>query len=68
MRCALSTATTSRRCPPGANWLMAAIADEAERWLGKPFCCHQHRDHWHALRTMGIEDKVEGYTRLMREL
>ncbi|HEY4199637.1 MAG TPA: hypothetical protein VGM83_03670 [Devosiaceae bacterium] len=52
----------------GANWPIAAIADEAERWIGKPLVATNIATYWHALRSMGITDRVEGYSRLMREL
>lgn len=51
----------------GANLPMAAIADEAERWLGKPVIAVNTATYWHALRQGGITDKVYGHTRLMRE-
>jgi maleate isomerase len=51
----------------GANLPMAAIADEAERWLGKPVISVNIATYWHALRHGGIEDKVQHSTRLMRE-
>jgi maleate isomerase len=51
----------------GANLPMAAVADEAERWLGKPVIAVNIATYWHALRTGGIADKVFGCTRLMRE-
>jgi maleate isomerase len=51
----------------GANLPMAAIADEAERWLGKPVIAVNIATYWHALRHGGIADKVYGHTRLMRE-
>ena len=51
----------------GANLPMAAIADEAERWLGKPVIAVNTATYWHALRQGGIMDKVYGHTRLLRE-
>jgi maleate isomerase len=51
----------------GANLPMAAIADEAERWLNKPVIAVNIATYWHALRQGGIEDKVQGHTRLLRE-
>lgn len=51
----------------GANLPMAAVADEAERWLGKPVVAVNIATYWHALRQGGIHDKVHGHTRLMRE-
>ena len=46
---------------------MAAIADEAERWLNKPVISVNIATYWHALRHGGIDDKVQDCTRLMRE-
>ena len=51
----------------GANLPMAAVADEAERWLGKPVVAVNVATYWHALRQGGIPDKVQGHTRLLRE-
>ena len=51
----------------GANLPMAAIADEAERWLNKPVISVNIATYWHALRHGGIDDKVQDCTRLMRE-
>ena len=42
----------------GANLPMAAIADEAERWLGKPVIAVNIATYWHALRHCGIEDRM----------
>jgi len=49
----------------GANLPMASIADEAERWLGKPFIAVNIATYWHALRTSGIDDRRDGFTRLL---
>lgn len=43
------------------------IADEAERWLGKPVIAVTIATYWHALRTCGIQDRLKGFTRLMSE-
>ena len=51
----------------GANLPMAAIADEAERWLKKPVISVNIATYWHALRHGGIDDKIQDWTRLMRE-
>ena len=51
----------------GANLPMASIADEAERWLGKPVIAINAATWWMALRENGIEDKVHGYGSLLRE-
>jgi maleate isomerase len=49
----------------GANLPLAAIADEAERWLGKPVIPVNTATYWHALRHNGIDDKMHGHTRLL---
>jgi len=51
----------------GANLPLAAIADEAERWLGKPVIPVNTATYWHALRHNGITDKLQGHTRLLSE-
>jgi maleate isomerase len=51
----------------GANLPLAAIADEAERWLGKPVIPVNTATYWHALRHSGIADKLPGHTRLLSE-
>jgi len=51
----------------GANMPMARLADEAERWLAKPVICINVCTYWHALRTHGIQDRVMGFTRLLRD-
>ncbi len=49
----------------GANLPMAAIADEAERWLGKPVIPVNTATYWHALRSEGILDQMSGQTALL---
>jgi maleate isomerase len=49
----------------GANLPMARLADEAERWLGKPVISVNVATYWHALRMNGINDKMYGFTKLM---
>lgn len=48
----------------GANLPGARIADEAERWLGKPVISINVVTYWHALRSHGIRDRFPGYTSL----
>lgn len=48
----------------GANLPMAAIADEAERWLNKPVIAVNTATYWHALRSTGILDQRQGCTQL----
>lgn len=51
----------------GTNLCMARLAAEAERWLGKPVVAINTATYWHALRTNGIEDRVQGFGRLLEE-
>ena len=51
----------------GANLPLASIADEAERWLGKPVIAVNIATYWHALRHSGIDDRIDGFTRLLAE-
>ena len=51
----------------GANLPGARIADEAERWLGKPVISINVATYWHALRTFGIKDRFRGFTRLFSQ-
>lgn len=51
----------------GTNLSMVRLADEAERWLGKPVIAINAATWWMALRDNGVEDKVQGAGRLLRE-
>ncbi|MEU0481215.1 arylmalonate decarboxylase [Streptosporangium sp. NPDC006013] len=51
----------------GTNLSMVGLADEAERWLGKPVIAINAATWWMALRDNGVEDKVYGAGRLLRE-
>jgi maleate isomerase len=51
----------------GTNLCMTELADEAERWLGKPVIAINAATWWMALRENGIEDKLHGYGSLLRE-
>jgi maleate isomerase len=51
----------------GTNLSMVGLADEAERWLGKPVIAINAATWWLALRDNGIDDKVYGCGRLLRE-
>jgi maleate isomerase len=44
----------------GTNLSMVKLAAMAEMWLGKPVIAINTATYWHALRTRGITDKVEG--------
>ena len=52
----------------GTNLCMASLAPEAEMWLGKPVIAINTATYWHALRQNGIEDKVQGFGRLLAEM
>jgi maleate isomerase len=51
----------------GTNLSMVRLADEAERWLGKPVLAINAVTLWHALRTNGIQDQMRGFGSLLRE-
>ncbi|MET0594490.1 MAG: arylmalonate decarboxylase [Polyangiaceae bacterium] len=51
----------------GTNLSMVRLADEAERWLGKPVIAINAATWWLALRRHGITDKVHGCGALLRE-
>ena len=51
----------------GTNLSMVSLADEAERWFGKPVIAINAAIWWMALRDNGIEDKLYGCGRLLRE-
>ncbi len=49
----------------GTNLAMARLAAVAEDWLQKPVIAINTATYWHALRTNGIEDKVQGFGSLL---
>jgi maleate isomerase len=51
----------------GTNLSMVRLADEAERWLGKPVLAINAVTLWHALRANGIRDRFRGFGVLLRE-
>ncbi|MFI6481794.1 arylmalonate decarboxylase [Nonomuraea sp. NPDC050663] len=51
----------------GTNLSMVRLADEAERWLGKPVIAINAATWWMALRDSGVTDPVYGAGRLLRE-
>lgn len=51
----------------GTNLSMVRLADEAERWLKKPVIAINAATWWLALRNNGINEKVYGCGRLLRE-
>ena len=51
----------------GTNLPMARVTAMAEFWLGKPVVALNTATYWHALRQCGIEDRVQGFGRLLAE-
>lgn len=49
----------------GANIAFAAVAAEAERWLEKPVIAVNTALYWHALRSNGLPDVVDGFGSLL---
>jgi maleate isomerase len=45
----------------------AAVAAEAERWLGKPVLAVNVVSYWHAIRQCGIDDRVASHGRILEE-
>ena len=51
----------------GTNLAFAQVAAEAEAWLGKPVLAVNTCTYWHALRSCGINDQIEGFGSLLAE-
>jgi maleate isomerase len=51
----------------GTNLSMVRLAAAAEIWLGKPVIAINTATYWHALRANGIDDRIEGFGRLLAE-
>jgi len=51
----------------GTNLSMVRLANEAERWMGKPVVAINAATFWHALRACGIPDRFAGFGSLLRE-
>lgn len=49
----------------GTNLSMVRMAAAAELFLGKPVIAINTATYWHALRAVGITDKLEGFGRLL---
>jgi maleate isomerase len=49
----------------GTNLAFAKVAAMAEFWMEKPVIAINTATYWHALRSMGINDKVDGFGRLL---
>jgi len=51
----------------GTNLAFAKVAAAAELWLEKPVVAINTATYWHALRTMGIKDRMPGFGALLAE-
>lgn len=51
----------------GTNLAFAEVAGIAEFWLEKPVIAINTATYWHALRSMGIKDQMEGFGRLLAD-
>ena len=51
----------------GTNLAFGQVAAMAEFWLEKPVIAINTATYWHALRTMGIRDQMDGFGRLLSE-
>lgn len=49
----------------GTNLAFAEVAAMAEFWLEKPVIAINTATYWHALRSMGITDQMDGFGRLL---
>lgn len=51
----------------GTNLSAVRLAAAAETWLGKPVIAINAATYWHALRDVGIADRLAGFGRLLEE-
>ena len=51
----------------GTNLCMARMAPVAEAWAGKPVIAINTATYWHALRSNGIADRLDGFGPLLAE-
>ncbi len=51
----------------GTNLAFAHVAAAAEFWLAKPVIAINTATYWHALRTMGITDQIDGFGHLLAD-
>ena len=51
----------------GTNLAFAKVAAQAEFWLEKPVVAINTATYWHALRSNGIMDRIEGFGSLLTE-
>ena len=49
----------------GTNLSMVRFAAAAELFLGKPVIAINTATYWHALRAVGIADRLQGFGRLL---
>ena len=56
----LDTSEVEALVQVGTNLAGAAVAVEAERWFGKPVLAINSVTYWHALRGLGIKDRLPG--------
>lgn len=49
----------------GANAAVAEVAAQGARWLGKPVVAVNVATYWHALRQIGIKDRMTGFGPLL---
>lgn len=52
----------------GTNLSMVQLAADSEKTLGKPVIAINTATYWHALRAIGIDDKISGLGRLLEEM
>jgi maleate isomerase len=50
----------------GTDLVFTRLADEAERWLGKPVLAINAAMLWHALRALDIQDRLGGFGSILR--
>jgi maleate isomerase len=51
----------------GTNLSTVRFAAAAELWLGKPVIAINTATYWHALRANGIDDRIDGFGRLLSD-
>jgi maleate isomerase len=51
----------------GTNLAFAKVAAMAEFWLEKPVVAINTATYWHALRSMGFDERIEGYGSLLTD-
>src|SRR2546421_10733867 len=54
--------------PASGNWQTAPTVEELEQALGKPVLTTNNMTIWHALKKIGVHERVTGYGRLLREM